>query len=45
LCEIMHDWENDEHIVKFARSSNWKCNQQKRKWLRNAILKSRKFFF
>jgi hypothetical protein len=41
----MHDWKNCEHIVKFAKSSNWKCNQQKRKWLRDAILKSRKFFF
>jgi hypothetical protein len=41
----MHDWKNCEHIVKFARSSNWKCNQQERKWLKNAILKSRKLFF
>jgi hypothetical protein len=41
----MHDWENCEHIVKSARLSNWICNQQERKWLRNAILKSRKFFF
>jgi hypothetical protein len=41
----MHDWKNCEHIVKCARSSNWKCNQQKRKWLRDPILKSRKFFF
>jgi hypothetical protein len=41
----MHDWKNCEHIVKSARSSNWKCNQQKRKWLKNAILKSRKLFF
>jgi hypothetical protein len=41
----MHDWKNCEHIVKSARSSNWKCNQQERKWLKNAILKSRKFFF
>jgi hypothetical protein len=41
----MRDWKNCEHIVKSAKSSNWKCNQQKRKWLRDAILKSRKFFF
>jgi hypothetical protein len=44
-CVVMHDWENYEHIVKFVKSSNWKCNQQKRKWLRDAILKSRKLFF
>ncbi len=45
LCKIMHDWENCEYIVKFVRSSNWKCNQQERKWLKDAILKSREFFF
>jgi hypothetical protein len=37
--------KNCEHIVKFARSLNWKCNKQKRKWLKDAILKSRKLFF
>jgi hypothetical protein len=41
----MHDWKNCEHIVKSARSSNLKCNQQKKNWLKNAILKSRKLFF
>jgi hypothetical protein len=41
----MHDWKNDEHIVKSVRSSNWKCNQQKRKWLSDTTLKSREFFF
>jgi hypothetical protein len=41
----MHDWKNCEHIVKVVKSSNWKCNQQKRKWLRDTILKSREFFF
>jgi hypothetical protein len=45
VCEVMHDWKNCEHIVKFVRSSNWKCNQQKRKWIKNAILKSRSFFY
>jgi hypothetical protein len=45
LCEIMHDWKNCEHIVIFVKSSNWKCNQQKRKWIRNAILKSRSLFY
>jgi hypothetical protein len=41
----MHDWKNCEHIVKTVRSSNWKCNEQKRKWLKETILKSREFFF
>jgi hypothetical protein len=41
----MHDWRNCEHIVKFVKSSNWKCNQQKRKWIKDAILKSRSFFY
>jgi hypothetical protein len=27
VCEVMHDWKNCEHIVKFIKSSNWKCNQ------------------
>jgi hypothetical protein len=45
LYEVMHDWKNCEHIVKFVKSSNKTRNQQERKWLRNAILKSRKFFF
>jgi hypothetical protein len=45
VCKVMHDWRNCEHIVKFVRSSNWKCNQQKRKWIKNAILKSRSFFY
>jgi hypothetical protein len=41
----MHDLKKCEYIVKSARSSNWKCNQQEIKWLRNAILKSRELFF
>jgi hypothetical protein len=41
----MHDWRNCEHIVKFVKSSNWKCNQQEKKWIKNAILKSRSFFY
>jgi hypothetical protein len=41
----MHDWKNCEHIVKIIRSSNKKCNQQKKKWLKDTILKSREFFF
>ncbi len=45
VCEVMHDWKNYEHIVKSVKSSNWKCNQQERKWIRNAILKSRSLFY
>ncbi len=41
----MHDWKNCKHIVKFVKSSNWKCNQQKKKWLKDTILKSRELFF
>ncbi len=41
----MHDWRNCEHIVKSVKSSNWKCNQQERKWIKNAILKSRSLFY
>ncbi len=44
-CENMHDWKKCEHIVKVVRSSNWKCNQQKKKWLKDTILKSRELFF
>ncbi len=45
LCEIMHDWRICEHIVKFVKSFNWKCNQQEKKWIKNAILKSWSFFY
>jgi hypothetical protein len=41
----MHDLKKCKYIVKFVRSSNWKCNQQERKWLRDAILKLRELFF
>jgi hypothetical protein len=44
VCEVMRDWKNCEHIVKSVRSSNWKCNQQERKWIKNAILKSQSLF-
>ncbi len=44
VCEVMHDWKNCEHIVKSVKSSNWKCNQQERKWIKDAILKSRSLF-
>jgi hypothetical protein len=41
----MHDWRNCEHMIKFVKSSNWKCNQQKKKKIKNAILKSRSFLY
>ncbi len=41
----MHDWKNCEHVVKAVKSSNWKCNQQKKKWLKDTILKSQELFF
>jgi hypothetical protein len=41
----MHNWKNCEHIIKFVKSSNWKCSQQKEKWIKNAILKSLSFFY
>jgi hypothetical protein len=44
VCGVMHDWKNCEHIVKSVRSSNWKCNQQERKWIRDAVLESRSLF-
>jgi hypothetical protein len=44
VCEVMHDWKNCEHIVKSVKSSNWKCNQQEKKWIKDAILKSRSLF-
>jgi hypothetical protein len=45
VCKVMHDWRNHKHIVKFIKSSNWKCNQYEKKWIKNAILKSRSFFY
>jgi hypothetical protein len=44
VCEIMHDWKNYEHIVKSVKSSNWKCNQQERKWIKNAFWNHDHFF-
>jgi hypothetical protein len=43
-CEMMHDLRNCEHIVKFVKSSNWKCNSQERKWIRDAIKKNRNLY-
>jgi hypothetical protein len=39
-CDVMHDLKNYEHFMKFVKSSNWKCNSQKRKWVRDAIKKN-----
>jgi hypothetical protein len=41
----MHDWNKCEHFVKSIRSSNWKCNQQKKKWARNTIKENRNFYY
>jgi hypothetical protein len=43
-CETMHDLRNCEHIVKFVKSSNWKFNSQKRKWIKNAIKENRNLY-
>jgi hypothetical protein len=40
----MHDLKNCEHFVKSVKSSNWKCNSQERKWIRNAIKENRNFY-
>jgi hypothetical protein len=38
LCDVMHDLlKNCEHVVKSIKSLNWKCNSQKRKWIKEAI--------
>jgi hypothetical protein len=36
-CDVMHDLKNCERFMKFVKSSNWKCNLQKKKWIKNAI--------
>jgi hypothetical protein len=41
----MHDLKNCKHIVKFVKSSNWKYNQQKRKWIKNAIKENWNFYY
>ncbi len=45
ICECMHDWNKCDHIRKSIKSSNWKCNSQKKKWAREAIKNSRWFYF
>jgi hypothetical protein len=41
----MHDWNKCDHIRKSIRSSNWKCNSQEKKWVREAIKNSRWLYF
>jgi hypothetical protein len=41
----MHDWNKCDHILKSIKSSNWKCNLQKREWVKKAIKNSRWFYF
>ncbi len=45
ICDCMHDWNKYDHILKSIKSSNWKCNSQKRKWAKEAIKNSRWFYF
>jgi hypothetical protein len=45
ICECMHDWNKCDHIRKSIKSSNWKCNSQKKKWVREAIKNSRWLYF
>ncbi len=45
ICEYMHDWNKCDHIRKSIRSSNWKCNSQEKKWVREAIKNSRWLYF
>jgi hypothetical protein len=40
----MHDLKNCEQFVKFVKSSSWKCNSQKRKWIKNAIKENRNLY-
>jgi hypothetical protein len=40
----MHNLKNCEHFVKSVKSSNWKCNSQKRKWIRDAIKENRNLY-
>jgi ERCC4-related helicase len=43
-CDVMHDLKNCDHFVKSVKSSNWKYNSQKRKWIKDAIKKNRNFY-
>jgi hypothetical protein len=45
IYDCMHDWNKCDHIFKSIRSSNWKCNSQKRKWTKKAIKNNRWLYF
>ncbi len=45
IYDCMHDWNKCDHIFKSIKSSNWKCNSQKKKWANKAIKNSRWFYF
>jgi hypothetical protein len=45
ICKCMHDWNKCDHIRKSIRSSNWKCNSQKKKWIRETIKNNRWLYF
>jgi hypothetical protein len=45
ICECMHDWNKYNHIRKSIKSSNWKCNSQEKKWVREAIKNNRWLYF
>ncbi len=45
ICHCMHDWNKCDHIFKSIKSSNWKCNSQKKKWTKEAIKNNRWLYF
>jgi hypothetical protein len=45
ICDCMHDWNKCDHILKSIKSSNWKCNSQKKKWTRETIKNNRWLYF
>jgi hypothetical protein len=45
IYDCMHDWNKCDHILKSIKSSNWKCNLQKKKWAKKTIKKQSLIFF
>ncbi len=45
IYECMHDWNKCDHIRKSIKSSNWKCNSQKKKWAKETIKNSSWLYF
>jgi hypothetical protein len=45
IYNCMHDWNKCDHIFKSIKSSNWKCNSQERKWVKEAIKNNRWLYF